>query len=126
MKDNLKDTVIMTGEPIPNKTPADVRDYFSKKTAEKDLADALAIINNKFWWTEDNIYDYKKGTPEYIEACAITDEWRELMYEYEERIYVILRNEGITVPESRGRIALERFMKRNGYKDGAGWWIKDE
>ena len=48
------------------------------------------------------------------------------MDEYEERIFVILRSEGIEIPKT-GRIKiLEPFMKTNGYRDGNGWWIKDK
>ena len=126
MKDNLNDIVIMASEPIPNKTPTDVRVYFAKRKSERDLADAFAIASNKFWWVEDNVYDYEEETPEYIAARAITDEWGALMDEYEERIFMILRNEGVEIPET-GRIkVLEPFMKRNGYRDGNGWWIKNK
>ena len=126
MEDNLNDIVIMASEPIPNKTPTDVRGYFAERKSERDLADAFAIASNKFWWVEDNVYDYEKGTPEYIAARAITDEWGALMDEYEERIFMILRNEGVEIPET-GRIkVLEPFMKRNGYRDGNGWWIKNK
>ena len=126
MKDNLNGIVIMASEPIPNKTPTDVRGYFAERKSERDLADAFAIASNKFWWVEDNVYDYEEGTPEYIAACAITDEWGALMDEYEERIFMILRNEGVEIPET-GRIkVLEPFMKRNGYRDDNGWWIKNK
>ena len=126
MKDNLNGIVIMASEPIPNKTPTDVRGYFAERKSERDLADAFAIASNKFWWVEDNVYDYEKGTPEYIAARAITDEWGALMDEYEKRIFMILRNEGVEIPET-GRIkVLEPFMKRNGYRDGNGWWIKNK
>ena len=126
MKDNLNGIVIMASEPIPNKTPTDVRGYFAERKSERDLADAFAIASNKFWWVEDNVYDYEEGTPEYIAARAITDEWGALMDEYEERIFMILRNEGVEIPET-GRIkVLEPFMKRNGYRDGNGWWIKNK
>lgn len=115
----------MAGEPIPDVSPADVRNYFIGKQTEKDLADAFAMASNKFFWVEDNIYDYEEGSTEYISACAITDEWCTLMDEYEEKIFEILRSEGITIPKT-GRIhVLKPFMKRNSYIDGNGWWIKD-
>ena len=126
MENNLNDVVIMASEPIPDKTPTDVRNYFTERKTEKDLAEAFAIVSNKFWWVEDNEYDYEEGTPEHIAACAITDEWCALMNEYEERIFTILRIEGVEIPET-GRIkVLEPFMKRNGYRDANGWWIKDK
>ena len=124
MNDNMNDIVIMASEPIPNKTPTDVRNCFAERKTEKDLADAYAISHNKFWWVEDDVYDYEEGTPEYEAARVIVDEWGALMDEYEERIFMVLRSEGITIPKT-GRInVLNPFMKRNGYFDGNGWWIK--
>ena len=126
MKNNLNDVVVMASEPIPDKTPTDVRNYFAERKTEKDLAKAFAIVSNKFWRVEDNKYDYEDGTPEYIAACAITDEWGALMDEYEEKIFTILRIEGVEIPET-GRIkVLETFMRRNGYRNGSGWWIENK
>ena len=93
MNDNMNDIVIMASDPIPNKTPTDVRNYFAERKTEKDLADAYAISHNKFWWVEDDVYDYEEGTPEYEAARVIVDEWGALMDEYEERIFVILKKE---------------------------------
>lgn len=115
---------IMAREPIPDMSPTEVRTYFSDKHSEKDLADAYAITQNKFWWIEDKEYDYEDGTPEYKAACAISDEWCELMKEYESKIFEILRSEGITIPEIGSIAVLAPFMERHGYFDGNGWWIK--
>lgn len=53
----------------------------------------------------------------------ITDAWGELMDKLKEEIFVILRSEGIDIPE-RGQISvLKPFMERNGYYDGSGWWL---
>lgn len=124
MKDKLNDIVIMATEPVSNMTPTDVRNYFAERKTEKDLADAFAIVSNEFWWVEDNVYDYEEGTQEYRDALAITDEWGALMDEYEEKIFEILRSEGVGIPDTERRKVLEPFMRRNGYKDGSGWWIK--
>lgn len=40
---------VMTTEPIPYMSVADVKDYFADKHTEKDLADAYAIAHNKFF-----------------------------------------------------------------------------
>lgn len=126
MEENINDIVIMASEPIPDMSPAEVRNCFVGKQTEKDLADAFAMSSNKFFWVEDNIYDYEEGSEEYVAACAITDEWCALMDEYEEKIFAILRSEGIAIPQT-GRIhVLKPFMKRNGYVDGNGWWVKAE
>ncbi|MBQ8649594.1 MAG: hypothetical protein IJ470_05985 [Clostridia bacterium] len=117
---------VMTEEPIPNMTATDVKAYFSDKQTEKDLADAYAITHNKFWWVEDNEYDYEEGSPEHKTACAITDEWGTLMDEYKNKIFETLISEGITIPTTGQIKVLEPFMNRFGYIDCNGWWVKQE
>ena len=105
-------------------TPAKVKNDFLDKQTEKDLADAFAIASNKFFLLADSIYDYEEGSEGYISARNIVEEWYRLMNEYEEKILEILRSEGVIIPET-GRIrVLKPFMARNGYRDGAGWWIE--
>lgn len=116
--------VVMGGEPYPNVTPEDIRSRFHGHLSEQDIADAFAVCSNKFWWVEDNVYDYEEGTPEYKKAQAITDEWCGLMDEYEEQILSILRSEGVEIPNRGWITVLALFMERYGYKDGDGWWIE--
>ena len=106
-------------------TPEKVRNHFLDKQTEKDLADAFAIASNKFFLVEDNESDFEEGSKEYIEACTITDEWCALMDEYKDKIFEILRSEGITIPKTTQIRVLNPFMARNGYRDGNGWWIED-
>lgn len=125
MKVKSSDIVVMAEEPISERTPEEIRDYFANKKTEQDLADAFAITSNEFFWVADNIYDYEEGTPEHKTACEITDGWGALMDEYEERIFEILTSEGVTIPASAQIRVLIPFMSRNGYRDANGWWIKD-
>ena len=125
MKVKSSDIVVMAEEPIPERTPEEIRDYFASKKNEQDLADAFAITSNEFFWVADNIYDYEEGTPEHKTACEIADGWGALMDEYEERIFEILTSEGVTIPASAQIRVLIPFMARNGYRDANGWWIKD-
>ena len=116
--------IVMVKEPFPNISAAEVKTFFADKHTEKDLADAFAIVSNKFWWVADNVYDYEEGTPEHIAARAITDEWCALMDEYKARIFDILTNEGVSIPATGQIEILAPFMARNGYTDGNGWWIE--
>lgn len=117
--------IIMGQEPTPDKTAQEIHILFADRTTEKDLADAFALASNQFWWVEDNVYDYEKGTPEYQEARRIADEWGELMDEYKTRIFEILMREGIFIPSTGQIKVLEPFMSKHGYVDGNGWWIKE-
>lgn len=115
---------IMGEEPMPGIFPADIKEKYSETLTEQQLSDAFAIASNKFWWVEDNVYDYEEGTPEYQVACEIADAWGELMDFYKSQIFTILQHEGITIPETKQIAVLEPFMLRNGYLNGNGWWIK--
>ncbi len=107
-----------------NMSANEIREYYKDKTTEKDSADAFAISSNQFWWLEDDVYDYRKGTLEHQKSCDISDSWRTIMNEYEHRIFNILKNEGIEIHKHGTISALSVFMNRNGYVDGSGWWIK--
>ena len=117
---------VMANEPIPNMSVADVKAYFADKHTDNDLADAYAITHNKFWWVEDNEYDYEEGTPEHKIACAITDEWGSLMDAYKEKIFEILIREGVISPKTGQTEVLKPSMARFGSIERNGWWIKQE
>ena len=118
-------TIAMGAEPLSGLKPDDIRKWRILHHSEKDLARAYADVSNKYWWVEDNEYDFKQGTPEYQEACKITDEWGKLMRELETEILDVLRSEDITIPEKGRIVVLRPFMKRNGFFDGNGWWIPE-
>ena len=117
---------VLSKEPFPNMSAADIKVYFADKHTDADLADAYAAAHNKFWWVVDNVYDHKEGTPEHKIACAIAGEWRSLMDVYREKIFEILSSEGVVIPKTEQVEVLEPFMARFGYIDGNGWWIKQE
>ncbi len=105
-----------------DKSPAEIQSCFAAKHTEKDLADAYAVSSNMFWWTADDIDDYDEDTPEYRSACTITDAWAALMDVYQSKIFAILAEEGICIPETGQIHVLLPFMDRNGYFCHSGWW----
>ena len=116
--------VVLGSEPIPGWEPEEIEEWYSHNHTEAGLAQAFAATSNKFWWVEDNEYDYEEDTPQYRGACMITDVGYDLMDKLQGEIFDIMRSEGISIPE-RGRIkVLVPFMERNGYCDGNGWWIR--
>ena len=121
--------VVMMSEPFDNVNPNDIREWLKEENySEKSLAVALALVNNKFWWIEDDLYDYEEDSKEYEEIFAVVDSWGKLMKEVEKKIYGILRKERIYVPKKeQGSIrSLIPFMSRNGYYDAGGWWIEKD
>ena len=116
---------IMASEPVKGMTAAEVEAYYADKHSPQDLADAYAITHNQFWWVEDNEYDFEVGSPEHKAACMVTDEWCRLMQQYQERIFDILRSEGIEIPATGQIVVLTPFMKKYGYEDQGGWWVTE-
>lgn len=120
-----ENTVIMGFEPYPNLTIEMAEEMYLSSGKEKELANIFAIVENKAWWIEDMEYDYEEGTEEYIEAKQNTDCWFALADRIKEDIFEILCIEGIIIPRHGQIVALEPFMKRNGYVNGNGWWIPE-
>ena len=117
-------SVIMGSDPAPDVTIEEMRIVAEMASTEREISDAFAIASNKAWWIEDNEYDYEEGTEEYEQACSITDEWFEVSGILKEKIFGVLRDEGVSIPD-KGQIAvLSTFMEKNGYRDGRGWWVK--
>ena len=122
--------VVMMSEPFDNVTPKDVRKWLKEGNySEKSLAVALACAHNKFWWVEDDLYDYEENSEEYKSVLKVVNSWGELIKEIEKRISFILKKEGVHIPKKVTILSIKTlvpFMDRNGYYDGDGWWIEKE
>ena len=119
----------MMSEPFDNVNPNDIIKWLKEENySEKSLAVALACADNKFWWIEDDLYDYEEDSKEYEEILAIVDSWGKLMKYVEKKIYGVLRKKRIYVPKKKqGSLrSLIPFMSRNGYYDAGGWWIEKD
>ena len=119
-----KGTVIMGGDPAPDVSAEGLKADALRAETEKELADAYAMASNKAWWVEDDVYDFNEGTPEYKEARRITAEWFAVEELIRNKIFEILRAEGVNIPKRGYNEVLVPFMDRNGYRDGSGWWVR--
>lgn len=114
----------MASDPTQGIQPTELEAFFVDKHSAQDLADAYAITHNKFWWVEDNEYDHEESSPEHKAACLVTDERGSLMNQYKSRIFEVLRSEGIEIPHTGQIAVLIPFMRKYGYEDQDGWWVK--
>lgn len=126
MKDIIltEDTFVMCGEPSANLTTEGVEQAIGKIKTELELATLFAAVENKAWWIEDEEYDFDQETEEYKKIKEKTDLWFALADKLRNRIFAVLQTEGIEIPDTKQIAVLELFMKRNGFKNGQGWWIK--
>ena len=121
-----KETFVMCSEPSPELTAEMVEQSIATIETELELATLFAAVENKAWWIEDEEYDYNEGTEEYLKAKENTDLWFSLADKLRDRIFNILLSEGIEIPRHGQIVVLEPFMKRNGFRNGQGWWIKND
>ena len=119
--------VVFAEDPVPDKTIEDMRHNIERISSVQELVDIYANVHNKFWFIEDEVYDYEDGTDEYEKVCIKVDAWGDLMDEIADRIKVIAAEEGLLgkrQPNSGTVKQLEAFMEKYGYRDSCGWWVK--
>jgi len=124
-----KGTVIMTTEPIPDKTIAEMRRDMDSIESTQQLVDLFVQAHNKFWFIEDDIYDYEVGSNEYNEVRNGVDSWETIMDELQERLTATAIKECFFSPDEKNPKYIETmkpFMQHYGYRDGNGWWVKEK
>ncbi len=120
----VQELEVMISDPLPNRTVAETETILSSYTTTQELADAYAVVHNKFWWVADNESDYDKCTNEYKKACDITDSWGELLNRFEDAIVSLERKTSAGEDSFIKNNVLKDFMKSHNYRDGRGWWVK--
>ena len=122
-----EDVIVMASEPLKDYEFEDIQCLVHKTIETEALVNLYAAVFNEFFWVEDNEYAFPKGTPEYAEACRITDQWGALMDELEERLMRIASDAGLLLPREPNSGTVKQmgpFMKKYGFVNANGWWIK--
>ena len=101
-----KDTSVMCSEPSPDLTVGMAEKAIEEIKTELELATLFAVVENKTWWIEDEEYDYDEGTVEHKQAREKTDLWFTLADKLRNKIFDILRAEGIEIPETKQIVVL--------------------
>lgn len=118
-------TVILTGEPILEKTVEQMQVAIAEIINTQELVDTYVLVHNKFWYIEDDLCDCEEGSEEYIRVRKNMEAWGKIMDLLDEMVMAAAREEGLLVerqPNSGTIKQLEKFMKKYGYKDSRGWW----
>lgn len=121
------DAVIMFTDPMPGVTPEDMLEVISNINSIQQLVDAYVQVHNKFWFIENDLYDYEEGTNEYEIVRKVVEDWCEMMETLEAKVIKEAKLEGLLDEQQQdlGIIKkLEKFMSKYGYRDGCGWWVK--
>ena len=111
-------TVIMGSEPLAGVTAEEWRNMLGIDYSESTLAASLAGAWNEAGWLMGEADD-DDSTPE---IKARSDAWWALQVELIGKVAAILGRE-CEAPYIK---LITPFMERNGYRDGHGWWVREE
>lgn len=122
-----KNVTVFLRDPMPGKNINEMKQEIADIKTAQELVDAYVNIHNKFWFIEDDFYDYDEGTEKYEIAYKNVAAWGDMMQELDKRVMEAADQEGLLAEKqpNHGTIRqLKAFMDKYGYRDSCGWWIK--
>ena len=131
LPEDLNKIAIMASEPLKGYTPDQMREMASKYDSDEALAAVYASVSNKTGWIGHDI-----GEPENDEETnnrlkkELAEWWKlekELYAEIVSRLQKENAEKGTTYITSGKDMwyIVKPFMERNGFRDGAGWWVDE-
>ena len=120
----LMDALDMYNEPSPDLTADFVEKAIDEINTESELAALFAEVDTKAWEIACEVSDFDEGAEECERATADLKVWFALADKLRNKIFEILRAEGVEIPDTNQITVLEPFMKRNGFYDANGWWTE--
>ncbi len=121
----LSNFSILSGDPIPDKFLEQMKAMLYNVSDVRELIKIYIVLDEKVVFKEDEIYDFDEGTQEQIEAEANFKKWFKLMKNAENRLIEYAKAEKMYIDDDIGLVKkLEPFMKKYGYRNVGGWWIK--
>ena len=134
MKNNndFVDAAILYGEPLKGYAPEDIRKRLFSDSSDTNLADCLAAVHNKTGCLSHEVDDPDNDEDTNNSVIEKFEMWWTLEQELVAEVIQRLEKENEThstkyVTSGIGYYYIVKpFMEQNGYRDGAGWWVKDE
>ena len=124
----LESAVVLLEEPLKECKPADIKSILTQDHSDKTLAACFASVHNQAGWLAHDIDDEENDEETNNRIIAEFNEWwsleKELVAEVERRLEQ--ENTNIKIQDIGYHFIVKPFMERNGYRDGAGWWVKRE
>lgn len=122
----LKSAVVLFEEPLKDYKQKDIKNILADDQSDITLAACYAAVHNQTGWLAHNIDDDDNDEETNNRIITEFNEWwnleKELVAEVEQRLGNTCRKK-----QNVGyRFIVKPFMERNGYRDGAGWWVKRE
>ena len=128
--DNYSEIVIMASDPLKDYTPDIIREVLTRYQTDEAIADIMAVVANKTGCIGHDIDDPDNDEETNSRIIAEHNAWwvleKELYAEIIRRLEEENRTKGTAyVTAGIGlHYIIKPFMERNGYRDGAGWWVK--
>ena len=129
-QDSFSEIAIMASDPLEDYTPDIIRDVLTRYQTDEAIAAIMAAVANKTGWLGHDIDDPDNDEDINSRIIEEHDAWwvleKELYVEIIRRLEEENRTKGTAyVTAGIGlRYIIKPFMERNGYIDGAGWWVK--
>lgn len=133
MKDDkkLRETAILFKAPLDGYVPDDIRQWITEHhNTDTVLAEAMAAVGRKVGWFHHELNDPDNDDATIAKYKIEFDGWwtleKELVAEIIHRLERQNSEQGTThrTTGDGWHYIIEPFMNQNGYRDGAGWWIK--
>lgn len=127
---NYSDIVVMAAEPLKGYTPDHIREMMTMYKTDEAIAAFMAMVANKTGCIGHDIGDTENDAETDARIKAEHDAWWKLEKELYAEIIRRMETENQThgtsyVTSGIGlHYIIKPFMERNGYRDGAGWWIR--
>ena len=75
----------------------------------QELVDAYVLVHNKFWYIEDDLYDYEEGTEDYIRVRDNVEAWGEMMDLLDDRVMSTAKEEGLLAERQPDSGTIKQF-----------------
>lgn len=83
---------------------------------DEELAKAAAVSYNKYWQTEDELYDFEYGTREHAGHVMIVEAWKNL--------YLTLMGQiADKMSDMDQDEAFDTFLEKQGLSKEGGFWV---
>lgn len=129
LPDNYTEIAVMASEPLKGYTPDTIREMLTRYTTDSTVAVIMAAVANKTGWIGHDLGDLDNDEETDARIKAELDTWwaleKELYAEIIRRLEEENRSQGTnhTISGIGLHYIIKPFMERNGFRDGAGWWI---
>ena len=122
-----ENTLILTAEPFVGFMPSDLRAWLTNHNSDADLACALAEVND-----HAGLLGHELDEIEDRWLLYAYETWWEVELELYDLIFDSMKRSNqrgeteYNLTQEELYYCFKPFMERNGYRDGAGWWVKLE